>query len=251
MISGETEDLVLLDGHSFVSTWPTSLAESLLADPTPWWGSWPGDPTDEPNRGPDFAQLVNCVYGYCRYARIGDLQLFYGEASDFSTRCSTYPTQMILDALYFVFCRERFGYGLIRRHEKLMRQALQEVVHRVHSAHPPHFLAVTRLTYSLMNRETRLGFLTPYASRGGYLFCHFDADPAFAAIQPLFEKASSRMKNRQDWEKPHEQVAALGLALHREDGSQLELNALRIHGKEASFYMSKERLVWDKQVSAR
>ncbi len=102
-----------------------------------------------------------------------------------------------------------------------------------------------------MDRETRLGILTPYASRGGYLSCHFAADPAFAAIQPLFEEAYSRMKNRLDWEKPHEQVAALGLTLLREDGMRMELNALRIHEEEASFCLSKERIVWDKQVPAR
>jgi len=132
-----------------------------------------------------------------------------------------------------------------------MRQALQEVVHRVHSEHPPHFLAVTRLTYSLMDRETRLGVLTPYASHAGYLSCHFAADPAFAAIQPLFEEAYSQMKNRRDWEKPHEQVAALGLTLLREDGVSGELNALRMHEGEASFCLSKERIVWDKQVPVR
>lgn len=251
MISGEAEEQVLLDGLAFVSEWPTALAESLLADPTPWWGSWPGDPTDEPNRGPDFARLINCVYGYCRYAHVSDLKLFYGEPSDFSARCFTCPTQKILDALYFMFCRERFGYGHIRREEPRMRQALQEVVHRVHSEHPPHFLAVTRLTYSLMDRGTRLGVLTPYASPHGYLSCHFAADPAFAAIQPLFEEAYSRMKNRRDWEKPHEQVAALGLTLLREDGVSGELNALRMHEGEASFCLSKERIVWDKQVPVR
>lgn len=248
------EDLVLLDGHSCVSAWPTSLAESLLADPTPWWGSWPGDPTDKPNRGPDFAQLVNCVYGYCRYAHVGDLKLLSGASSDFSTRCSISPTQQILDALFFAFCRERFGYGHIRKQERLMRQALQEVVSRVHSEHPPQFLAVTRLTYTLMDRETRLGLLTPYACHSGYLSCHFTADPAFAAIQPLFKEAYSQMeqmKNWRDWETPHEQVAALGLALLREDGVRLELNALRIHEKEASFCLSKERLVWNKQILVR
>jgi hypothetical protein len=36
MTSGEAEEQVLLDGLSFVSEWPTPLAESLLADPTPW-----------------------------------------------------------------------------------------------------------------------------------------------------------------------------------------------------------------------
>jgi hypothetical protein len=115
MTSQEAEDLVLLDGHSFVSEWPNTLAESLLADPTPWWGSWPGDPTDEPNRGPDFARLANCVDGYCRYAHVGDLKVFHGTPSDFAASCSPFPTQKLLDALYFMFCRERFGYGLIRR----------------------------------------------------------------------------------------------------------------------------------------
>lgn len=246
-----TEDLVLLDGHSCVSVWPTALAESLLADPTPWYGSWPGDPTDKPNRGPDFSRLVNCVYGYCRYARMYDLKLFYAGSFDIAARCSTCPTQQILDALYFEFCRERFGYGHLRGQEKLLRRALQEVVSRVHSVHPPQFLAVTRLTYALMNNKTRLGILTPYASRGGSLFCHFAADPAFAPIQPLFEEAYRQMETRRtwhDWDTSHERVAALGLTLLREDGNRMELNALRIHEAEASFYLSKERLLWDQQA---
>jgi hypothetical protein len=129
-----------------------------------------------------------------------------------------------------------------------MRQALHEVVRRVHSECPPHFLAVTRLNYSLMDGETRLGVLTPYASHAGYLSCHFVADPAFSVIQPLFEEAYSLMKNRLDWEKPHEEVATLGLSLLREDGVRGELNALRIHEGETSFCLSKERIIWNKQA---
>lgn len=251
MISQEAEDLVLLDGHSCASTWPTPLAESLLADPTPWWGSWPGDPADTPNRGPDFARLVNCVYGYARYARWHDLKLFYVGVSDAATHYETCPTQRILDALHFEFCRERFGYGHIRHQEPLLRQALQEVVSRVHSAHPPSFLAVTRLTYTLMHHETRLGVLTPTASRGGRLFCYFAADPAWASIQPLFEEAHRQMeqqRNRHEWNTSHQHIAVLGLTLFREDGQRMELNALHIHETEASFYLSKERLLWDQQA---
>lgn len=245
------DDLVLLDGHSCVSAWPTSLAESLLADPTPWWGSWPGDPADKPNRGTDFALLVNCVYGYCRYARYQDLKLFSAAFSEGATRCTMSPTQQILDALYFAFCRERFGYGHIRAKEPLLRHALQEVVSRVHSDHPPQFLAVTALTYALMEHETRLGILTPYASRGGRLFCSFVSDPAWALIQPLFEEAYRQMETQQnwhDWDTSYQRIAGLDLTLLREDGVRMELNALRLHRAEASFYLNKERLLWDQQA---
>lgn len=243
----KAEDLVLLDGHTCVSAWPTPLAESLLKDSTPWWGSWPGDPTDEPNHSVDFAHLVNCVYGYCRYARYYDLKLFSAEFAEAAARCVTSPTQQILDALYFAFCRERFGYGHLRAKEPLLRHALQEVVSRVHSDHPPLFLPVTTLTYALMDHETHLGTLTPYASRGGRLSCHFAADPAWALIQPLFEEASQQ-GDWYDWDISHQRVAALGLTLLREDGKRMELNALRIHEVDASFYLSKERLLWDQQA---
>ena len=251
MISQDVEDLVLLDGHSYASTWPTTLAESLLTDPTPWWGSWPGDPTDKPNRGSDFARLVNCVYGYCRYAHWRDLNLFYTGTANVAIHCSTSPTQRILDALYFEFCRERFGYGHIRLQEPRLRQALQEVVSRVHSAHAPSFLAVTRLTYTLLHDKARLGVLTPFASRGGRLLCHFAADPAWTLIQPLFEEAHRQMeqqRNWHEWDTSHQHVTALGLTLFREDGQRMELNALHIHETEASFYLSKERLLWDQQA---
>src|SRR5689334_5122543 len=91
----EAEDLVMLDGISLVAEWPLELAESLLADSTPWWGSWPGDPTDQPNRGPDYAQLANCVYASCRYPKRTRLL----RDSDMSI----YTTQQLLDALYFAF----------------------------------------------------------------------------------------------------------------------------------------------------
>lgn len=246
----EAEDLVLLDGNSCMLAWPTPLAESLLADPTPWWGSWPGDPTDEPNRGPDFAHLVNGVHGYCRYAHIGDLRLFYPDYSDIAARCSTSSTQQILDALHFELVRERFGYGHLRKVEALLRQALQEVVSRVYSAHPPQFLAVTRLTYALMDNETRLGLLTPSASHGGKLFCRFAPDPAWTSIQPLFEEAYRQMEQQRtwnEWDASHHRVAALGLTLRRSDGKRMELNGLRIYEAEASFYLCKERFLWNEQ----
>lgn len=245
----EAEDLVILDGISLVSEWPLELAESLLDDSTPWWGSWPGDPTDEPNRGPDFAQLVNCVYGYCRYAHKGDLKLLYGASSDFSTRCSISPTQQILDALYFTIHRERFGYGHIRKHERLMRQALQEVVSRVHSEHPPQFLAVTRLPHLLMYEDTQVGVLIPYESHSLWVSCHFVPDPAFTQIQPLFEEAYQLTKNwkedenQEGWKKAYEKVAALDLSLVREDGKKGELSSIHIHNGKASFRLLRQRVI--------
>jgi hypothetical protein len=204
--------------------------------PSPYWpiqplgGPWWGDPKETPNRGSEFAQLVNCVHGYCRYPKPVHL---LKEPS-----FSTYTTQKILDGLYFIFRFERFADSTSGKNEPLKRQAVQEVVRRVHSEYPPCFLAVTRLTYSLMDGERRLGVLTPYASRGGHLSCHFVADPAFTAIQTLFEEANQLTNNRVDWEEAYEKVAALGLSLLREDGKKGELNELRIHEGEASFSLS-------------
>lgn len=241
----DAEQEVLLDGNSCVSNWPLDQAEALLADPTPWWGSWPGDPANEPNRGPEFAQLANCVYGYCRYPKPVHLLLH-------DPQVSLSPTQKLLDALFFEFCIERFNYGHIRGHEPQMRQALHEVVQRVHSKGPPRFLAVTRLRYWLMDGDTRLGALTPSTSTNGVLSCQFAADPAFAPISPLFEEASQHLEKPWswwwDWDTSHQQVAALGLTLLREDGVRMGLHALRIHEAEAAFYLSKERLLWDQQA---
>lgn len=241
----DAEDLVLLDGLSFVWEWPLELAESLLAesllaDPTPWGGPWWGDPKKRPHRGTEFARLVNCVYGYCRYQK--PVRLL--KDPPFST-CTT---QKILDGIYFIFRFERFAENISGENETLKRQALQEVVRRVHSEHPPRFLAVTRLTYALMHGDIRLGVLTPYASRGGYLSCRFAADPTFTVIQSLFEEANHATKTRVDWEKAYEKVAALGLFLLREDCVKGELNELRIHDGEASFCLSKELIAWNKQT---
>lgn len=38
---------VVLDGNSFVASWPLEQAEALLADLTPWWMTWPTLATQE------------------------------------------------------------------------------------------------------------------------------------------------------------------------------------------------------------
>ncbi|HET8911707.1 MAG TPA: hypothetical protein VFN23_09610, partial [Ktedonobacteraceae bacterium] len=57
-----------------------------------------------------------------------------------SERCSTYTTQELLDGIFWLSRAEHFSYGVTRAKEAQLRQALQEVVHRVHSATPPTFL---------------------------------------------------------------------------------------------------------------
>lgn len=226
----EGEDPVLLDGNSFVSEWPLELAEALTSDLTLWWDSWPKNAKDETDQKANYIRLANCVYGYYRYPKpvrlLKDPLLF-----------STHSTQMLLDGIYFIFRFERFQGDSISSYEPFFRQALQEVVRRVHSAHPPHFLAVARLTYSLMNGEICLGTLTPSAFHNGYVSCHFVADPAFPTIQPLFEEISLLMKNQEDFGKTDEKVAVSGLSLLREDGKKEELKQLRIRDGEASFYL--------------
>lgn len=236
----EVDDLVILDGISLVAEWPLELAESLLADPTPWWGSWPGDPTDQPNRGPDYARLANCVYAYCRYPRrvhlLRDLEV------------SNCPTQQLLDALYLEFCCERFGYGSIRRYESRLRQAVQEVVRRAHSEHPPHFFAVTRLPHELIYEDTRVGVLRPYEIHLAWVHCQFEADPAFADLLPLFEKAYQMTKdwNEQEnwngWQQAYAKVNALKLAVLRADGKRGALAHIRIHDHAAAI-MFEQRVL--------
>lgn len=229
----EGEDPVFLDGNSFVSQWPLELAESLISDLTPWWDSWPKNAKDETDQKANYIRLAHCVYGYHRYPKpthlLKDQQLF-----------STHSTQMLLDGMYFIFCFERFQGNAISAYEPFFRQALQEVVRRVYSAHPPHFLALARLTYSLMDGETRLGLLTPSAFHNGAVSCHFVADPAFSTIHPLFEETNRLMENQVDWSRAFEKGAALGLSLLREDGKKEELKQLRIRDGEASFYFGRE-----------
>jgi hypothetical protein len=101
---------------------------------------------------------------------MGSLKVFVFEktvSAKFTDICATSPMETNLDAVYFLFCCERFGDGQIRRHERQMRHALQEVVQRVQSERPSHFQMVKRVTYPLMHGEPRLGILTTYASRAG------------------------------------------------------------------------------------
>jgi hypothetical protein len=228
----EADDLVILDGISLVSAWPVALAESLLADSTPWWGSWPGDPTDQPNQGSDYAQLANCVYAYCRYPKRVHLLR--------DPDVSIYSTQQLLDALYLELRFEHFGYGQIRRYEPRLRQAVQEVVQRVHSAHPPHFQAVTRLPHELIYAGTRVGVLTPYERRSAWVHCHFEADPTFAVILSLFEEAYQTTKdwdeheNLEGWQQAYAKVNALKLTVLRTDGKRGALAHFRVHEHTAA-----------------
>lgn len=135
------EDLVVLDGIEKVSCWPLELAESLLKDPMPWGGLWPGHPENGPNRQYDYSTLANCVNAYHRHPP-GSQWKHPLSDPQFSEHCSTYPTQELLDAIFIISRADRFVDGAIRKHESNMRQALQEVVRRVHSATPPIFLLV-------------------------------------------------------------------------------------------------------------
>jgi hypothetical protein len=63
-----------------------------------------------------------------------------------------------------------------------------------------------------------------------------------------FEETSRLMNNRWEWDKAYEKVATPGLSLFREDGVRGELNALRIHEREASFCLSNELIAWNKQA---
>ncbi|SRR5258708_1882217 len=135
----KSEELVILDGIEKVSHWPLALAESLLNDPTPWGNFWPGHPENGPTRQRDYYRVANCVNGYHRHP-LGSHWKNPLIDEQFSERCSTYTTQELLDGIFWLSRAEHFSYGVIRANEAHLRQALQEVVHRVHSATPPTFL---------------------------------------------------------------------------------------------------------------
>jgi hypothetical protein len=69
--------------------------------------------------------------------------------------------------------------------------------------------------YYLMCNDTRLAVLEYYEMDHPWVYCHFVADPTFAAIQPLFEE-SNRLRNikpsdQETWLKAYEKIAALDL----------------------------------------
>lgn len=239
MSMNDQEDLVILDGPSFVTTWPLALAESLLEDETPWWSAWSEHAGDHPDQGADFAMLANCVYSSCRDATTTDITLIGRQA--FSEWCMCSNTQELLDAISFISRQEVFRYGMIRTYEQPMRLALREVVLRARSEHPPRFLAVTRLKHALFSGNTRVGVLMPYERQSFWTHCHFVADPAFSAFRPLFEEAYQRSKAWKEnnhvrgWENAYAKIAALHLFLVREDGKQGYLRAIRIHGEKGAF----------------
>jgi len=83
-----------------------------------------------------------------------------------------------------------------------------------------------KVTYHLMCEDTRLAVLEYYKMDFPWIYCHFVADPTFAAIQPLFEE-SNRLSStqapdgqydREAWLKAYEKIAALGLYILRTDG---------------------------------
>ena len=135
----QSKDVVILDGIQRVSRWPLELAESLLKDPTPWGRFWPGHPENDPNRQHDYWTLANCVNAYHRHP-LGSQWKNPLHDPQLSEHCSTYSTQELLDAIFYIARADHFSYGAIRKHEAHLRQALQEVVRRVHSATPPIFL---------------------------------------------------------------------------------------------------------------
>lgn len=156
------------------------------------------------------------MYGYCRHPKLVNLL-----KAPLVPLIPTFSAQELLDGISFLFRRERFQGDACDWAEPLFRQALQEVVRRVRSEHPPRFLAVTRQDYWLMRGNTRLGVLTPSASLNGVLSSQFAADAAFAPIHPCLRRHT------------------IGWKRGRTGG----IGTPRIHEAKASFYLSKELLM--------
>jgi hypothetical protein len=96
-----------------------------------------------------------------------------------------------------------------------------------------------RQNYRLMYKDTSLGVLTPYEDDFPWVYCHFEAELSFAALQPLFDAEQQAFetdhRDVEKWEKLYEPISALNLYLLGDDGKKIEEMLLHITDGQAWF----------------
>jgi hypothetical protein len=112
------------------------LAESLLADPTPW-----GSPADIliNDRYQDVYRLATCVNRYHRYPP-GSPWRNPIQDPHLAEHLEHYTTHELLDGVFWGVRSEQFNEGLTAGVESSLRLAVREVVRRIHSDTPPTFV---------------------------------------------------------------------------------------------------------------
>src|SRR5262249_3040026 len=112
-LSQPPADVVVLDGPNAPPVWPLALAESLLADPTPW-----GSPADTliKDRYQDAHRLATCVNMYHRHPP-GTPWRNPIQDPELAEHLAQYTTQELLDGVFWGVRGERFNEGLTARVE--------------------------------------------------------------------------------------------------------------------------------------
>jgi hypothetical protein len=131
-----SRDRVVLDGLHTDEDWPVELAESLIADQTPW-GLGIGESGH--SQSMKFYRLARCVNAHNRHHGGYEWAHLALEAIE-SHSSEAYSTQDLLDIVCLVCRADHFRNGTVRTEEPRLRLVLQEVVQRVHSDAPPIFV---------------------------------------------------------------------------------------------------------------
>jgi hypothetical protein len=96
-----------------------------------------------------------------------------------------------------------------------------------------------RQSYRLMYKDTLLGLLAPYEHDFPWVYCHFEAEPSFATLQPLFDAEQRALEGEhmdvEAWEKLYEPIMALHLYLLGDDGKKIDDMLLHITNAQAWF----------------
>jgi hypothetical protein len=96
-----------------------------------------------------------------------------------------------------------------------------------------------RQNYRLMCKDTSLGVLIPYKDDFPWVYCHFQAEPSFATLQPLFDAEQHALDatpmDADAWEKLYEPIAALNLYLLGDDETKIEEMLIHIADGQAWF----------------
>ncbi|BCL80930.1 hypothetical protein ccbrp13_33950 [Ktedonobacteria bacterium brp13] len=86
------------------------------------------------------------------------------------------------------------------------------------------YIEEANMRYFLMQEDQLLGTLDSYDSDFPWVYCHFEAQPAFEQIRPLFEKELAIRplsgENVDAWNKAYGVIAALKLRFIDETGKR-------------------------------